>query len=193
MKTLCVYCGSSSGHAPVFTQVARQLGEMLAARGIELIYGGARVGLMGTVADAVLARGGRVTGVLPRFMADKELAHPGLTTLHLVDTMHERKRLMAELAEGFVALPGGFGTFEEMFEAMTWAQLQLHNYPCALLNVDGYYDRLVEFLRGTVSTGFVRPELLDALIVAATPDELFARFAAFSPPTVAKWLPQKII
>ena len=123
MKRLCVFCGSSRGNSPAFTAAARELGEAIAARGIELVYGGSHVGLMGVVADAALARGGKVIGVLPRFMADKELAHTKLTRLHLVDTMHERKRLMAELAEGFVALPGGLGTFEEIFEAVTWGQL----------------------------------------------------------------------
>ena len=149
--------------------------------------------MMGVVADAVLARGGKVIGVLPRFMADKELAHTRLTKLHLVETMHERKRLMAELAEGFVALPGGFGTFEEIFEAMTWAQLHLHRFPCALLNVNGYYDLLTEFLGRTVAHGFVRQSLLDALIVAQSPDELFERFAQFRPEKSEKWIPKKLI
>jgi len=193
MKRLCVFCGSNHGHAPVFADAARELGEAIAARGIELVYGGSHVGLMGVVADAVLARGGKVIGVLPRFMADKELAHTRLTKLHLVETMHERKRLMAELAEGFVALPGGFGTFEEIFEAMTWAQLHLHRFPCALLNVNGYYDLLTEFLGRTVAHGFVRQSLLDALIVAQSPDELFERFAQFRPEKSEKWIPKKLI
>lgn len=193
MKRLCVFCGSSHGNSPAFTTAARELGEAIAARGIELIYGGSHVGLMGVVADAALAKGGKVIGVLPRFMADKELAHTKLTQLHLVDTMHERKRLMAELAEGFVALPGGFGTFEEIFEAVTWAQLHLHAFPCALLNVDGYYDSLTHFLRSTVQHGFVRQELLDSLIVATTSDELFDRFAKFRPEKSEKWIPKKVI
>lgn len=193
MKRLCVFCGSNHGHAPVFADAARELGEAIAARGIELVYGGSHVGLMGVVADAVLARGGKVIGVLPRFMADKELAHTRLTKLHLVETMHERKRLMAELAEGFVALPGGFGTFEEIFEAMTWAQLHLHQFPCALLNVNGYYDLLTEFLGRTVAHGFVRQSLLDALVVAQSPEELFERFAQFRPEKSEKWIPKKLI
>src|SRR5262245_48863705 len=131
MKRLCVYCGSNHGNSAAFAAAARELGEAMAARGVELVYGGSHVGLMGVLAEAVLAKGGKVTGVLPRFMSDKELAHTGITTLHLVETMHERKQLMAELSEGFVALPGGFGTFEEIFEAMTWAQLHLHRFPCA--------------------------------------------------------------
>jgi uncharacterized protein (TIGR00730 family) len=193
MKSLCVFCGSNHGNAVAYAAVARELGAALAARGIELIYGGSHVGLMGVVADAVLAGGGKGTGVLPRFMADKELAHTGITKLHLVDTMHERKRLMAELAEGFVALPGGFGTCEEIFEAMTWGQLHLHKFPCALLNVDGYYDSLVEFLRISVVKGFVRPEQFDALIVARSVDDLFARFAGFKPEESEKWIPKRMI
>ena len=193
MKRLCVFCGSSHGNSPAFEAAARELGEALAARGIELVFGGSHVGLMGVVADAALARGGKVIGVLPRFMADKELAHPKLTKLHLVDTMHERKQLMAELAEGFVALPGGFGTFEEIFEAMTWGQLHLHAFPCAFLNVDGYYDSLMEFLRNSVANGFVRSGQFDALIFARGADELFDRFATFRPEKSGKWIPKKVI
>lgn len=191
MKRLCVYCGSNHGNSAAFTQAARELGEALADRNLELVYGGSHVGLMGVVADAVLARGGQVTGVLPRFMADKELAHTRLTKLHLVDTMHERKRLMLELAEGFVALPGGFGTFEEIFEAITWGQLHLHAFPCALLNIAGYYDALVEFLRGSSAHGFVRQEQYDSLIVAKSVDDLFQQFTRFRPVKSEKWIPQK--
>ena len=193
MKRLCVFCGSSHGNSPAFTAAARELGESIAARGMELVYGGSHVGLMGVVADAVLARGGKVIGVLPRFMDDKELAHPKLTQLHLVDTMHERKQLMAELAEGFVALPGGFGTFEEIFEAITWSQLHLHAHPCALLNVEGYYDSLVSFLRVSVAKGFVRPKQFDSLIVARGAEEMFQRFAEFRPELREKWVPKELI
>ena len=193
MKRLCVFCGSSHGNSPAFTAAARELGEAIAARDIELVYGGSHVGLMGVVADAALAHGGKVIGVLPRFMDDKELAHPKLTQLHLVDTMHERKQLMAELAEGFVALPGGFGTLEEIFEAITWAQLHLHAFPCALLNVAGYYDSLVEFLRVSVAKGFVRREQFESLIVAPDVDELFQRFATFRPENSEKWIPKEMI
>jgi uncharacterized protein (TIGR00730 family) len=192
MKRLCVFCGSSRGNSPAFVEAARALGEALAARGLELVFGGSHVGLMGVVADAVLARGGTVTGVLPRFMADKELAHPRLTRLHLVDTMHERKQLMAGLAEGFVALPGGYGTFEEIFEAITWGQLHLHGHPCGLLNVGGFYDSLVEFLRGATASGFIRPGHFDSLIVAATPVELLDRFSQFQPKREA-WIPSQVI
>ena len=193
MKSLCVFCGSNHGNAPAFTAAARELGEAIAARGIELVYGGSHVGLMGVVTDAVLAKGGKVFGVLPRFMADKELAHTGITELRLVDTMHERKQLMVERAEGFVALPGGFGTFEEIFEAITWAQLHLHKFPCALLNVEGYYDSLVAFLRNSVEKGFVKAEQFDALIVARSVNELFERFAIFKPEESEKWIPKQVI
>jgi hypothetical protein len=193
MKSLCVFCGSNHGNAPVFTATARALGERLASGGIELVYGGSHVGLMGVLADAALARGGRVTGVLPRFMADKELAHTGITELHLVETMHERKQLMAERAEGFVALPGGFGTLEEIFEAITWGQLHLHRFPCALLNVDGYFDALVEFLKQSVARGFVRADQFESLIVARTVPELFDRLLAWRPATSEKWIPKRMI
>lgn len=193
MKRLCVFCGSSQGNTASFTQAARALGETLAARNIELVFGGSHVGLMGVVADAVLANGGNVTGVLPRFMQDKELAHPKLTNLHIVETMHERKQLMAERADGFIALPGGFGTLEEIFEAITWQQLQLHGCPCGLLNVDGYFDALLEFLRGSVAGGFVRAAHFDQLVVAKTPAELLDRFARFEPERAEKWIPRKLI
>lgn len=193
MKRLCVFCGSSKGNSERIEGTARELGEAVALRGIELVFGGSHVGLMGVMADAAIARGGKVIGVLPRFMADKELAHTGLTQLHLVDTMHERKQLMVELAEGFVALPGGFGTLEEIFEAITWGQLHLHAYLCGLLNADGYYDRLVEFLRRSVADGFVRQAQLDSLIVATDVEELFQRFEGFRPEKSEKWIPKQVI
>jgi uncharacterized protein (TIGR00730 family) len=193
MKRLCVFCGSSKGNSAAFTAAARALGETLAERHIELVFGGSHVGLMGVVADAVLANGGKVTGVLPRFMDDKELAHPKLTKLHVVETMHERKQLMAELADGFIALPGGFGTLEEIFEAITWQQLHLHACPCGLLNVDGYFDSLLEFLRGSVAGGFVRPAHFERLLVAPTPTELLDRFAQHRPDRSEKWIPRKLI
>ena len=192
MKRLCVFCGSSYGSSPSFTAAARELGEAIAARGIELVYGGARVGLMNEVADAALAKGGKVIGVLPRFMSQKELAHESLTELHVVETMHQRKQLMAELSDGFVALPGGFGTFEEIFEAMTWQQLHLHRSPCALFNVAGYYDKLVEFLDVSVASGFVRQDLHDSLIVANNVEDLFEGFAEYRPAQSEKWIPKNI-
>ena len=193
MKRLGVFCGSSPGVSPEFATAAHELGQLMAARNIELVFGGSHVGLMGVVADAVLAGGGSVIGVLPRFMQEKELAHTGISTLHLVDTMHERKQRVAELADGFVALPGGFGTFEEIFEAITWGQLHLHDSPCGLLNVEGYFDALVEFLRQSVANGFVKQSQLNALIVANHPKELLNRFAAFQPDRSEKWIPTDLI
>lgn len=193
MKSLCVFCGSNPGLSPAYAAAARALGEAMATRGIGLVYGGSHVGLMGVVADAVLAGGGRAIGVLPRFMEEKELAHPSLSELHIVETMHERKQLMAELAEGFVALPGGFGTLEEIFEAITWGQLHLHTYPCAFLNVEGYYDSLANFLRGMVAQGFARRDLLDSLVVASTVAGLFEGLAKFKPERTEKWIPKKVI
>ena len=193
MKRLCVFCGSSRGNSATFFAAAKALGETLAARDLELVFGGSHVGLMGAVADAVLANGGTVIGVLPRFMASKELAHTRLTELHLVDTMHERKQLMAELAEGFVALPGGFGTLEEIFEAVTWSQLHLHAHPCGLLNVAGYFDSLLAFLRVAAAAGFIAPAHLNSLIVAETPADLLDRFARFQPASSEKWIPSNLI
>jgi len=193
IKRLAVFCGSNRGDSPAFSDAADALGSLLAARNIELVFGGSHVGLMGVVADAVLAGGGSAVGVLPRFMQEKELAHTGLTALHLVDTMHERKQLMAELADGFVALPGGFGTFEEIFEAVTWGQLHLHDRPCGLLNVEGYFDSLIEFLRHSVASGFVRQSQIDALTVAPTPEELLLRFGEFQPDLSEKWFPTDLI
>lgn len=193
MKRLAVFCGSNRGSSPTFADTAYSLGALLAENDIELVFGGSHVGLMGVVADAVLAGGGSAIGVLPRFMQEKELAHTGLTTLHLVDTMHERKQLMAELAEGFVALPGGLGTFEEIFEAMTWGQLHLHDHPCGLLNIAGYFNPLVEFLRGSVAGGFMRPAQFESLVVADTPQDLLVRFQSFQPDRSEKWFPTDLI
>jgi len=187
MKRLGIFCGSNRGNSPAFAAAASALGTAMAARNIDLVFGGSHVGLMGVVADAVLAGGGKVVGVLPRFMQEKELAHTNLTELHFVDTMHERKRLMADLADGFLALPGGFGTFEEIFEAITWGQLHLHHSPCGFLNVQGYFDALIAFLRHSVASGFVRKSQLDALIVESTPEQLLARFDGFEPDRSDKW------
>ena len=155
-NSLCVYCGSSPGHHPEYTEQARAFGTEMARRGIALIYGGGKVGLMGTVADAVLAGGGKVIGVIPRQLVELEVAHPGLSELVVVETMHQRKTRMYDLSDAFVALPGGFGTMDEMFEMLTWAQLGLHRYPCAFLDVRGYYNGLRTLMDHMVSEGFVR-------------------------------------
>jgi uncharacterized protein (TIGR00730 family) len=188
MRRLCVFCGSSEGRDPAYPQAARALGETLAANGIGLVYGGASVGLMGALADAALSAGGEVTGVMPRALVEKEIAHNRLGDLRVVGSMHERKALMAELSDGFVALPGGIGTFEELFEMWTWAQLGHHTKPCALLNVRGFYDGLIAFLDQVAERGFVRGAHRAMLIVGQEPMELIERLRAYEPPAVAKWI-----
>jgi uncharacterized protein (TIGR00730 family) len=181
LRAVCVFCGSRPGRHPAYADGARALGHALAERGLALVYGGARVGLMGAVADAVLERGGRVTGVIPGFMRERELAHEGLTALHVTRTMHERKAMMAELADAFVALPGGIGTMEELFEAWTWAQIGVHTKPCALLNVAGYYDQLGAWLDHAFAEGFVRGSHHDQLLVDDDPARLLDRLVGFVP------------
>jgi len=186
MSRLCVFCGSSPGHDPAHGASAAQLGRVLAERGIGLVYGGGRVGLMGILADAALAAGGEVIGVIPQALLDREIGHRGLTQLRVVDSMHARKALMGELAEGFIALPGGIGTLEELFEVWSWAQLGLHRKPCGLLDVNGFFAPLVDFLDRQVEAGFVHPAHRAILSVGSTPQELLARFAAYQPPA-DKW------
>lgn len=189
VRRLCVFCGSSPGRDPAYVACARELGELLAQRGIGLVYGGARVGLMGTVADAVLEAGGEVTGVIPKALLEREIAHLGLTDLRTVDSMHARKALMADLSDGFVALPGGLGTLEEFFEITTWAQLGMHRKPCGLLNVRGFYDALIAFLDHAVLERFLRPENREMLLVETTPGAMLERVLAFeAPPGVEKWI-----
>ena len=188
MTRLCVFAGSSSGSRPEYRTAAESLGRELAARNIGLVYGGARVGLMGAVADAVLAAAGKVTGVIPGALAEKEVAHTGLTDLRVVSSMHERKALMSELADGFVALPGGWGTLDELFEILTWAQLGIHRKPCGLLNVSGYFDGLLSFLEHSYAEGFVRREYQSMITVADSPGGLLDKLAAYRPPLVEKWI-----
>ncbi len=163
--SICVYCGSRPGNDPEFTNIARQVGTWIGAHGGQLVYGGGRNGLMGVVADATLAAGGRVTGVIPKALVDKEQAHHGCTELHIVETMHERKRIMAEHADAFLALPGGIGTLEEFFEVWTWRQLGYHDKPVGLLNMNGYYDKLLAFLQISVSSGFMSETLMQLISV----------------------------
>ncbi len=188
IRRLCVFCGSNPGRDPAYRRLAETLARVLAERGIGIVYGGGRVGLMGALADAALAAGGEVVGVMPRALIDREIGHRGLTDLRIVGSMHERKALMAELADGFVALPGGIGTLEELFEAWTWAQLGLHAKPCAVLDADGFYDPLVAFLDHLVETGFVRPAHRSMLVAVRSPDALLAAFAAYRAPRVGKWV-----
>lgn len=182
MKSVCVYCGSNPGLDPVFVGAARAVGRALAERGIEIVYGGGRVGLMGELADAALAAGGRVTGVIPEFLSLKEIAHSGLSDLHVVQSMHARKALMVELSEGFIAMPGGIGTMEELFEVWTWAQLGQHAHPVGLLNVDGYYDDLIAFLDRMTEQGFVSDAHRRSLIAAGRIDTLLAAFETHRAP-----------
>ena len=188
LRRVCVFSGSSPGARPAYRAMARSLGTSLARAGLGLVYGGAKVGLMGALADAAIESGGEAIGVIPKALVDKELAHPGLTELRVVASMHERKQQMAELADAFVALPGGMGTLEEMAEILTWAQLGIHAKPCGLLNVEGYYDRLTHFLDHAVAERFITPEHRSMLVVAATPGELLQAFATYRAPTVKKWV-----
>ncbi|HKH73824.1 MAG TPA: TIGR00730 family Rossman fold protein [Vicinamibacterales bacterium] len=188
MKRVCVFAGSSAGARPEYLAAAAGLGTLMAARDIELVYGGARVGLMGAIADAVLAGDGSVIGVIPRALVEKEVAHDGLTDLRIVTSMHERKALMADLSDAFIALPGGWGTLDEMFEILTWAQLGLHRKPCGLLNVLGYFDRLLSFLDYTMEQGFVRREYSSLLAVSDGPATLLDTLQSQTPPVVEKWI-----
>jgi uncharacterized protein (TIGR00730 family) len=188
VKSVCVFCGSHPGDDPAYEGAARALGETLAAMGIELVYGGGHVGLMGAIADAALAAGGEVTGVMPRALVDREIAHTGLTRLHVVGSMHERKAMMSELSEGFVALPGGSGTLEEFFEVLTWAQLGEHGKPCGLLNVAGYYDPLLAVFDHMVDQGFLHEKYRAMVLVETEPTAMLAMFEEYRPPKTAKWI-----
>lgn len=175
MKRVCIYCGSRAGHDPALSRAADEMGRALAAAGLGLVYGGGNIGLMGRVADAALAGGAEVIGVIPRHLQDKEIGHTGVTRLITVPDMHERKRVMAEWSDAFVAMPGGVGTLEELFEIFTWRQLDLHIKPVGLLNTAGFYDHLLRFLDQVVEAGFLRREQLNALTVAATPESLLKK------------------
>lgn len=191
MRRICVFCGSNFGRAGDYRDVATAMGQTLAARGVGLVYGGGSVGLMGAVADAVLAAGGEVTGVIPRMLAVKELLHAGVADMRLVPDMHARKALMAELSDAFVALPGGYGTFEELFEVITWAQLGIHRKTIGLLNVHGYFDPLVRMVEHAVEEQFIAPEHRNLIVVDRTPERLLDRLASHEMPAVRKWLDLK--
>ncbi len=188
MKSICVYCGSNTGTRESYRLAAEELGAELARRGITLVYGGGNIGLMGVVADAALAASGRVVGIIPRALMEKELGHTGLTELKVVASMHERKALMAELSDGFIALPGGFGTLEELCEVATWTQLGFQRKPCGLLNVDGFYDGLLSFLDHATAERFIRTEHRGIVLSASRPVELIDRLAAFELPVMRKWI-----
>ena len=188
MKSVCVFCGSSFGNRKEYEAAARATGAAIARSGLRLVYGGARVGLMGAVADSALAEGGEVTGVLPVALQEKELAHTGLSELHVVASMHERKAMMADLSDGFIALPGGAGTLEELFEIWTWGQLGYHDKPCGFLNAAGFYDGLLTFLDRQRDEGFVRAEMRDMVLVRETAEDMLAAFESYLPPATPKWI-----
>lgn len=190
MKKICVFCGSSPGSRPEYLEAAEALGRALLKRGEDLVYGGASVGLMGRLADTVMAGGGHVIGVIPSSLADREVAATRLPDLRVVGSMHERKAMMADLSDGFVALPGGLGTMEEFFEVLTWTQLGIHRKPCGLLNVAGYFDKLVDFLDEAQERRFIRPEHRSMIVVRDEPEELLDRFDGYQQPEVdkAEWI-----
>jgi len=187
MKAVCVYCGSSPGLNPVYADAAKAFGDALVAENLGLVYGGGKVGLMGVIADTVMDGGGRAIGVIPELLLNKEVGHQGLTELHVVPDMHQRKKMMADLSDAFVALPGGAGTLEELFEVYTWAQLGYHHKPVALLNIDGFYDPLIALLQHTVREGFMRKTYLDLLQVDSDPAALIAKIKRYHAPAKDKW------
>lgn len=188
MQRICVFAGSNRGARPEYAQAAHSLGQELVRRGIGLVYGGASVGLMGIVADSVLTGGGEVIGVIPHALVRKEVGHKNLTKLHEVSGMHERKAMMADLADGFIALPGGFGTFDELFEIVTWAQLGLHQKPIGLVNSANYFDPVLQLLQHAATEGFLQVSRLDLLLLEAEPGQLLDRFANYIPaPVTSKW------
>ncbi len=188
IKSVCVFCGSSHGFAPEYGEKAKELGRAIAGRGWTLVYGGGNVGLMGVVADAVMNAGGKVIGVIPEALLARELGHHGVTELRVVNTMHERKAMMAELADAFIAMPGGIGTFEEFFEVLTWAQLGIHHKPCGLLDTRGYYQPVIHLLANAVTEGFLRAEHQQMVLKAEQVEELLAQMEAHKPPQTAKWI-----
>jgi uncharacterized protein (TIGR00730 family) len=193
MQHVCVFCGSSPGNRPVYLDAAHQTGMALVQRGIGLVYGGAQLGLMGRIADTVIEQGGNVIGVMPEHLSIKEVLHPNLPDLRIVDSMHARKALMAELSDAFIAMPGGLGTLEELCEILTWGQLGLHRKPCGLLNVAGFFDPLLALLDHAVAEGFLRPAHRSLVLVAATPDELLDKLASYEAPPLPKWIERRDI
>lgn len=188
MKNIAVFCGSSFGKNDIYTEQAELLGEAIAKKGLGLVYGGAKVGLMGVIANAALDAGGKVIGVLPRFLQTKEIAHTELTELILVDTMHDRKAKMSELCDGVIAIPGGYGTMEEFFELLTWGQLGLHKKPVAILNINGFYNGLITLIDNMVNQGFLKQFNRDMLLVDVDIDKLLAKMENYTPPPVNKWI-----
>lgn len=190
---VCVFCGSNPGTDPAFVKAAADTGRFLASNGVGLVFGGGRVGLMGKIADTVMEEGGSVVGIIPRSLAEKEVAHEHLSELHIVSSMHERKAMMAEMSDGFIAMPGGFGTFEEICEMITWTQLGFQIKPCGILNVNGYYDDLISLFDNATQKEFIRPEHRDLVLVGETIEELFAAMTKFEPPGLDKWIDKDTI
>ena len=188
LRRICVYCGSNPGNDPSHRTAAHDLGAFLARNGIGVVYGGGHVGLMGAVADGALSHHGEVIGVIPKSLMEKELGHGGVTALHVVSSMHERKQMMVDLSDGFIALPGGFGTLDELFETLTWLQLAFHEKPVALLNVGGFFDGLITFIAHMSRNGFLKPEHAACVLVDNEPEQLLASMAAFRPPDLGKWI-----
>ncbi len=188
LASICVYCGSSPGRIEAYASAARELADAMVERRIRLVYGGAGIGIMGEIANRMLERGGQVVGVIPKALAHKEVAHPNRTELHVTQSMHERKMRMAELADGFIALPGGIGTLEELFEIWTWAQLGFHRKPCGLVNTAGYYDHLVRFLDHVEAEQFVKPRQRSLMMVETAPSPLLDRFATYQAPQLRVWV-----
>lgn len=191
MHSVCVFCGSNVGEGEAYAEAARALARAVVKRGLRLVYGGGSIGLMGVLGEAALAAGGHVIGVTPRRLLEREVVHTGLTELHVVETMHERKALMAELSDAFIALPGGLGTLDELFEMLTWTQLGLQRKPCALLNISGYFDRMTEFLDHAVAERFIAPQHRAMLLVEDDPLRLLERLGNAELPDTSKWLDRK--
>jgi len=187
MRRICVYCGSNTGNRPEYAAAARELADVLIGHDLELVYGGADKGIMGILADAVLEQGGKVHGVIPKMLCEKEVAHDGLTELHVVASMHARKTMMAALSDGFIAMPGGFGTLEEIIEIVTWGQLRFHDKPCGLLNINGYFDHLLCFLDHARDQGFLRSANREMLLCDPDPARLIQQFERYAAPRVDKW------
>lgn len=188
LRRICVYCGSNSGTQPIHRTAAYEVGAFLARSGIGLVYGGGNVGLMGAVADGALSQQGEVIGVIPRSLMEKELGHGGVTELHVVTSMHERKQMMVDLSDGFIALPGGFGTLDELFETLTWLQLSFHDKPVGLLNAGAFFDGLIDFINHMSQSGFLKAEHAACVLIEKDPSALLARMEAFRPPDLGKWI-----
>ena len=188
MQRICVYCGSNPGSRAIYAEAARDLADVLVRHDLELVYGGAAKGIMGVIADEVLSLGGKVHGVIPKLLEEKEIAHAGLTRLHVVGSMHERKSMMAALSDGFIAMPGGYGTLEEIIEIVTWGQLRFHDKPCGVLNVDGYFDSLLAYLDHAQREGFLKPDNRRMLLSNGDAAALVREFERYTAPKIEKWV-----